>query len=63
MPPQSTEENEPISCPHCGSQLDRFTFERVATANGDRFRLLIAGFMNTTALKNIAKLLKGWADQ
>lgn len=58
------EENDPIACPHCGKTLDRIFMQReTSLERGERIRLLVAGLMNATALRALAKLLKGWADQ
>jgi hypothetical protein len=62
----SKEVNEPIACPHCDKPLARITMQRddgggLSTPD-PRWYVLIAGRMNATALKGIAKLMKGWAD-
>lgn len=55
---------EAVSCPHCGKKLDRILMQREDEPNlkdGARWRVVIAGVFNRVALKDVAKLMKGWA--
>lgn len=55
---------ESVPCPHCGKMLDRILMQREDEPNlkdGARWRVVIAGVFNRAALKDVAKLMKGWA--
>lgn len=55
---------EPVPCPHCGKKLDRILMQAEKEPNlkdGARWRVVIAGVFNRAALKDVAKLMKGWA--
>ncbi len=56
---------EPVPCPHCGKKLDRILMQAEKEPNlkdGTRWRIVVAGVFNRVALKDVAKLMKGWAS-
>lgn len=63
MASKQVEENEPVACPHCGTTLKRLEMTREGDPDDPRWVIRIAGRMNAAAMKALAKLLKGWADQ
>lgn len=63
MSKKDPEIHEPVPCPHCGKQLLRMEMNRDDGPDGPRWIIRIAGKMNAAAMKGVARLLKGWAEQ
>lgn len=56
----SKEINEPTICPHCEKPLQRIDMTRDDSGAEPMWLIRIAGRMNAAAVRNIAKLMRGW---